>query len=496
MDFLSFQAKLRPSEEALSDLTSGRAWSYQALDSFVARLVTWIEEQGVSKGDRIVCLAKNCAETIAVHIACGRAGVMFVPLNWRLADEELKQLLNDCEPALLVGDSQADRADMPYTLLDSLSDATASLEPSLLSAENAKAPSLILYTSGTTGLPKGIVHNEVSVMETAHNLGLLGHVDERSVFLCESPMFHVIGLISCIRPALYAGGRVIISDGFEPGRTFARLSDPALGVTHYFCVPQMANAIRQVPEFDASRLTSLKALLTGGAPHPEVQIRAWLKDGIPIVDGFGMSETGTVLGMSFDKAIIDAKAGSVGIATPRVEVRLVGPGDEPVKVGEAGEIQVRGDNLYMDVWKNRRAYERTFTRDGWFQTGDIGVADEDGYIRIVDRMKDMFISGGENVYPAEVEAAALHSSFILECAMIGVPDEKWGEVGCLFVVARGEVSDETGEVIRQELATHIAKYKIPKYVRFIDELPRTGAGKVRKNILKSELLKAFEPTLA
>ena len=484
MDFLSFQARLRPGDEAVYDITSQRRWTYEAWDGFVSRLVTWLSQQGVHKGDRLVCLARNSAETVALHLACGRAGVLFVPLNWRLSQEELMQLLDDCEPSLVCGDKEANRAGLPYVVLSTLPDLVSELTPSATSNENAAAPSLILYTSGTTGLPKGIVHTEQTIMETTQNMALLGHVDEHSTFLCETPMFHVIGLISCVRPALYFGGRLIISDGFEPARTFDRLCDPELAVSHYFCVPQMANALRQLAHFDASKMTGLKALLTGGAPHPDVQIKAWLNDGIPIVDGYGMSEAGTVLGMSFDMRIIDQKAGYVGLPTHRIDVRLTGPGNQPVAFGEAGEIQIKGANLFVDVWKNHRAYERSFTPDGWFQTGDIGVSDEDGYIRIVDRIKDMFISGGENVYPAEVEAVALRFPQILECALIGVPDEKWGESGCLFVVPSVSHESFDKEGLLREMEKGLARYKLPKVIHLIEALPRNGTGKLRRNILR------------
>ena len=230
MDFLSFQARLRPGDEAVYDITSQRRWTYEAWDGFVSRLVTWLSQQGVYKGDRLVCLARNSAETVALHLACGRAGVLFVPLNWRLSQEELMQLLDDCEPSLVCGDKEADRTGLPYVALSTLPDLVSELTPSATGNENAEAPSLILYTSGTTGLPKGIVHTEETIMETTQNMALLGHVDEHSTFLCETPMFHVIGLISCVRPALYFGGRLIISDGFEPARTFDRLCDPDLAV--------------------------------------------------------------------------------------------------------------------------------------------------------------------------------------------------------------------------------------------------------------------------
>lgn len=254
-------------------------------------------------------------------------------------------------------------------------------------------------------------------------------------------------------------------------------------MTHYFCVPQMAAALKDEPSFNALRLRRLVAVFTGGAPHPAADIRAWLKLGIPVVDGSGMSEAGTIFGMPLELDAIDRRAGSVGIATPRVHTRIVDAQGRDCSVGVPGELLLKGANVTAGYWNRPSESRDAFTDDGWFRTGDIVRVDGEGYHWIVDRRKDMFISGGENVYPAEIEAILAGHPEITECAVTGVKDERWGEVGHLFlVVCPGATS--TSESILTYIAASLARYKVPKHVSFVAALPRNGAGKV----VKSQLL--------
>ncbi|WJG09596.1 AMP-binding protein [Aliiglaciecola sp. LCG003] len=484
MDFLSLHAHLRPNSLAVTDLSSNRQWTYAEFDLCVAKVTAALKHQGVSKSERVACLAKNRAEIIALHLACARLGAIFVPLNWRLTKEELQNILFDCEPSLLYADELGEKHQFEYQDISQLLAEADGLAPQHIATIDQQLPSLILYTSGTTGKPKGVMLSEGNLAETAINFALLGQVDSRSSFLCESPMFHIIGLISSIRPALYFGAKIVISDGFIPQRTLARLMDKALAISHYFCVPQMANALRQEASFSADKLQHLTAIFTGGAPHPEVQIRSWLNDNIPIVDGYGMSEAGTVFGMPVDIDLIDKKAGCVGFPTHRIKTRLVDDNDNPIAKGSPGEVQIKGNNIAIGYWRRESEFAATMTTDGWFRTGDIAIEDSDGYFRIVDRKKDMFISGGENVYPTEIESIALKHEAIQECAVIGVPDQHWGEVGCLFLVIKENHQMKDKQGFTDFLGQHLARYKLPKHIVFADSLPRNGAGKVMKNLLK------------
>ncbi len=483
MDYVRLHAKLHAQAPAVTELSTDRHWTYASLDSFVDTVAGSLRSRGVAIGDRVACLAQNCAEIIVLHLACARLGAIFVPLNWRLAAAEIKQLLDDCAPTVLFSDGMAQEYGFAAEDIERVAAEGGASLPVSEDVLSPELPSLMLYTSGTTGTPKGVLLSERNLTETAINFALLGEVDSKSRFLCESPMFHIIGMITSIRPVFLVGGSLVLSDRFVPDRTYQRLADPNLAITHYFCVPQMALAIRGAEGFDPARLHHLKAIFTGGAPHPAPQIRAWLRDRIAIVDGYGMSEAGTVFGMPLDRDMISAKAGCVGLPTPRIETRIVDPAGHPVPTGVPGELQLRGDNITIGYWRQEEEFEKSRTADGWFCTGDIVEKDDDGYHRITDRKKDMFISGGENVYPAEVEAVLASYPGVRELAVVGVPDDTWGEVGCLFYVP--EDVDVRLEEIEVFLAGKLARYKIPKKIIKVDAIPRNGVGKILKHHLRA-----------
>jgi len=487
MDYVRFHASLHADRIAVTDIAFERQWSYQQLDADIAACVSLLQQQGISEGDRVACLATNRAEFVILHFACVRLGAIFVPLNWRLSATELAAIIEDCEPSVIYGDELAAKLGMNAQDIALLLKQARALESSHLQAYSIDLPSLMLYTSGTTGLPKGVLMSERNLTETGFNFCLLGEVEDSSRFLCESPMFHIIGMVTTIRPPFIMGAQVVISDRFIPERTLQRLADPVLKLTHYFCVPQMAAALREVEGFDPSKLSGLKAIFTGGAPHPEAQIREWLNDGVPIVDGFGMSEGGTIFGMPLDRELIDAKAGSVGIPTPRLRSRIADDSDQVLSDGEAGELQLKGDNVSVGYWRREEAFKESFSADGWFKTGDILRRDEDGYFWVVDRKKDMFISGGENVYPVEVEAQLVKYPGLKDLAVVGVPDEKWGEVGCLYYVPEEQGHELDLAALDAFLTGKLARYKIPKKAVAVESLPRNGVGKLMRHELRKLL---------
>ncbi len=489
-DIIGLQARLQPERLAAHDLSTGERWTFEAFDDLVGRLASYLVQRGCTSGDRVGVIARNSAWLVALHFACGRAGFIFVPLNWRLQTSELLPLIELAEPRLLLGDygEPAKRLAefLPVEPLGDFVRAARDASPLAEYEYDLDRPSLILFTSGTGGSPKGVVVTERNLLQTAINFGMLTRVANGSVFLCDAPMFHVIGLVTNVRPVLMQGGTIIISDGFEVGRTLARLADPGLAITHYVGVPQMMEAFRSHPDFDPEALRGLLALVSGGAPHSPADIEAWLADGIPLVLGFGMSEAGTVFGMSTDLSTIRRKRGSAGLAPPTIEVRIVDTSGRPVPSGTPGELLLRGDNLSPAYWRNPEETAKAHDSDGWFATGDIVRCDEDGFFWIVDRRKDMFISGGENVYPAEIEALLIGYPGIRECAMVGVPDARWGEVGHL-AIAVFESGDFDVERVRAFLADRLARYKLPKYVSIIEALPRTATGKIQKAVLSARL---------
>jgi fatty-acyl-CoA synthase len=487
VDHVAIQARLQPARLAAMDLAAGRRWTYAELDASIARAVTVLRARGVGEGERLAVLARNRVLLAVLHLACARLGAMFVPLNWRLAAGEVAALIEDAAPALVVGDAQLGALGVAGLDLDVLQDEVDAAEPAAAGPGDRERPSLILYTSGTSGRPKGVLLSERNLDQTAINFGRLGKVTHQSAFLVDAPMFHIIGLITSVRPALMHGAAILVSDGFEPGRTLDRLGDAALGVSHYFCVPQMAAMLRRHPAFDASTLRRLTAIFTGGAPHPAADIRAWLADGLPIVDGYGMSEAGTVFGMPTDLALIDARAGSAGLAMPSVATRIVDEQDRDRPPGAPGELLLKGDNIFQGYWRRPEETARAFTADGWFRTGDIALADAEGYHWLVDRKKDMFISGGENVYPAEIEAALADHPAIVECAVVGVPDPRWGEIGHLVAACRAGAELNLATVLNH-LEDRLARYKLPRALTVVVALPRTASGKVQKTILREQLL--------
>ncbi|WP_417320659.1 AMP-binding protein [Emcibacter sp.] len=491
IDHVALQAGLQPKKLAIRDLNTAREWSYAALDHAVGQCAALLRAYpSLDHGERVVSLAHNCAELVILHLACARTGLIYVPLNWRLSKAEIENLIEDADPALLVGDASLDpiQSKVPRLSISKLAEGMAAAAPLPHAPFDRKDISLILYTSGTSGRPKGALLSEHNLDQTAKNFSILGRVTHESVFLCDSPMFHIIGLITNVRPTFMNGATLIISEGFDAARTLDRLGDPALGVSHYFGVPQMAARLRQEPGYDPERLRHMTAIFTGGAPHPEADIRAWLSDGISVVDGYGMSESGTTFGMPIERERIFAKAGSVGLGTPAVEARIVDERGNDCPDDLAGELLLRGDNVTSGYWRQPEATAAAFTEDGWFRTGDIARRDADGFYYLVDRKKDMFISGGENVYPAEVEAAFAGMEGVVEAAVIGVPDERWGEVGHLAVVCREGYSLTMDQVLAW-LEPKLARYKLPKHLTLLSALPRTGSGKVQKQQLQDLLQK-------
>ena len=490
-DPVATYARAAPKRPAIADLESGRRWSYAELDVAVDRLAAWlVREFGPDSGARVATLARNCAEIAILQLASVRAGTIFVPLNWRLAPAELDGLAADATPALLFGDPEFP---IPAGIARSLPVAamlglgTAGDRPPPEARRPIEAVGTLLYSSGTSGRPKGVMLSEANAFFGCANFIYGSDVTMRSVFLCDMPLFHTAGLYAATRVPIQAGACVLLSSGFDPDRTLRRLADPALGVTHYFSVPQMAARIWNQPGFRPESLHGLVAWAMGGAPVPRALTERFVAAGIRIAEGFGMSETGSNFGMpTHDLEVVLRKAGSCGLPFMTIEARIVEEDGTEVPRGQVGELWLRGPCIASGYWNQPELTRRAF-RDGWFRTGDAARCDEDGFFYIVDRRKDMYISGGENVYPAEVEAAIAELTQVAECAVVGVPDEQWGEVGRVYVVpVAGSVI--TTEQVLAHCRRRLARYKVPKTAVITHVLPRTASGKVQKHILKTRAL--------
>ena len=492
-DPLIHRALVSPDRPAAYEVATGRSETYQSLDDAVARaaglLVQIVGSRPLSQ--RIAFFGRNSIDQIVACLACQRAGQVFVPLNWRLGAVELSQIIADCDPALLIHD--ADFSDvlaqiaepLPRTIPVEGAEGWARMVANAERAEpvalDAGKPCIMLYTSGTTGSPKGVIITRGNAFASAVNFALVGEVTSRSVSLCDLPFFHTIGLVAIGRTTLMMGGRLVISDRFLPDRTLAVLGDPDLGVTHYFAVPQMASALRSAPGWDPTALKALQAIFIGGAPLSPALIEAFLEDGIPLVNGYGMSEAGTAIHMPLDRDAVARHPGSVGFPAPLLAVRLVGEDGQDVNDGEVGEIWVKGPSVTPGYWNKPGETARAFVGD-WYRTGDLGRRDEGGVIHVPDRLKNMYISGGENVFPAEIEAVIGAHPKVRDVAVLGLPDAKWGECGVAFIVAHAE--SPSAEEILAHCAERLATYKRPTRIVFLDQIPRTASGKAQKHILR------------
>lgn len=486
VDSVALQARLNPERLAAVDLASDLRWTYAALDLDVARCATVLRERGCVASDRVLAIAKNHVMQLILHLACARIGAVYTPLNVRLSGHELGALVERARPRLVIGDHRLERRVREDVMLAELLAALPHAAPLSPEPIDPFRPSLMLFTSGTTGRPKGVLLSERNISETALNFSTLARVDRQSRFLGDAPMFHTIGLISNTRPALHAGGACLISESFDPAVTLARIADPKLGVSHYFCVPQMAAALRALPSYEPAKLAGLTALFTGGATHAADAIRSFVREGVAVADGYGASELGCVFGMPVELSIIDQKAGSVGFSTARVQTRIVDDAGRACPVGVPGELWVRGETVFAGYYESPQDTEAAFV-DGWFRTGDVVKVDDDGFHYVLDRKKDMFISGGENVYPAEIENCLLGFCDLAEAAVVGVPDARWGEVGHLVIVpARGKTLEP--ERVLAFLNERLARYKVPRFVTSMTALPRTSTGKVQKHAIRSFLL--------
>lgn len=489
IDPVATHRRAKPRRLACVDLDTDRRWDWYSLDVAANRAAHWLVAMlGPASGARVATLARNSAELLILQFACIRAGAIFVPFNWRLAQAEIAALIEDAAPAVLLRDVDFDPAGFAgpvYTLADLSTITSGQSDTAPTEARRDwELPSTLLYTSGTSGRPKGVMISEANAFWGATNFIHGSAVSGASVFLCDMPMFHTAGLFAAVRVPVLAGATVLISKGFDPAITLARIGDPANGITHYFSVPQMAQMMWNHASFKPEMLTGLHFYATGGAPNPAAQIDRFQRAGIAMLDGFGMSETCSNFSMPVgDPETVIAKAGSIGFPLLSVQTRIVDDDGKDVGVGETGELWLKAPSITKGYWNQPEKTAEAF-QDGWFKTGDAAICDADGFYYLVDRKKDMFISGGENVYPAEVEAVIAEMINVAECAVIGMADEQWGEVGWAYIIPPSGKS-----VTAQEVTAHckakLAGFKVPKRVILTDMIPRTASGKVQKHVIRA-----------
>ena len=502
LDAVAYYAAIQPDRLACHDLGSGLKVSWRDFDRRIDRCAAMLETLlGDPEGERVALLGRNSVDLLTVHFACIRIGAIFVPLNWRLAPGEISVLVQDCAPRLLFLDEEFQPAAAAFTGAHTIERilpmelepfeaalATAPETPSRPRPARADKPSVLLYTSGTTGKPKGVMVTERGAFASTLNFSLGTRLSAASVMLCDMPLFHVAGLMSGARAPLMMGGTVLVSPRFDPALALQRLSDPALGITHTFYVTQITQTLREHPDYAKADLSRLVCMVTGGAPNPAANVSRWLDDGVIMADGFGMSEVGSAFNMPIDDPeLIRRKAGSSGLPLITLRFRLVGEDGQDMGVGEVGELRLIGPSVTPGYWNQPEITAAAFDERGYLKTGDLAYRDEDGFIFLVDRLKDMFISGGENVYPTEVENVIAELDVVSEAAVIAIPDVQWGEVGLAYVVPIPGAT-VTPEAVIAHVRARLARYKAPKEVIVTDALPRTASGKLQKNVLRERRL--------
>ncbi len=481
-------AETTPTRTALGCVETGRRWSWAEFDAAANRIAAWlVNKYGPKSQVRVALLAKNHPNIAILQFACIRAGAIMVPYNWRLAQAEIVELMQDADPKVMFCDQEfmfealRDRLELlPSEALETIGEEGAL--PPADARQEWDQPSTLLYTSGTSGRPKGVIVTEENAFWGNTNFGLGSLLSYDSSFLCDMPMFHTAGLFAATRVPILFGGTVWISKGFDPARTIANIASPELKITHYFSVPQMATTLWQHPDFTAEKFSNMKMYVTGGAPNSRAQIERFAKAGIRFSDGFGMTETGSNFAMPvLDVDRLIEKAGSCGMPLMTVQARIVDEDGVDVAQGQVGELLIRGPSVTPGYWNQPEVTAKAFDND-WFKTGDAAYRDEDGFYYLVDRKKDMYISGGENVYPAEVERIINELGDIVDVAVIGIPNERWGEVGRAFISLK-QGSSLTEQDIYNHCLSRLAKFKVPASIIITDQVPRTPTGKVQKHLL-------------
>jgi fatty-acyl-CoA synthase len=490
-------AMYSPTKIAVKDDASGKEYAYAEMYAISNRISRALQNDfGIGYGDRIAVLSMNEIEYLFLYFATQQIGAILVPVNFRLAPREIEFILSDCSANLLVFQEQYNslikeiaptaipqqtlpiRSTQMESLSKILSDNSISVDPIHVDIR-FEDPCMILYTSGTTGKPKGALITNEMVFWNSINTELRLNITSNDVTLSFAPFFHTGGWHVLTTPFIHHGAKIILLHSFNAERII-QLCDREK-VTILFGVPTMMKMMSETKEFPTTTFDSVRFVIVGGEPMPIPQIELWQNKGVPIRQGFGLTEVGpNCFSLPEEDAI--RKKGSIGFPNFYIEAKIVDDNGNEVGVSQSGELLLKSPVVTPGYWNNEEATRNAIT-DGWFHTGDIVRKDEEGYFYVVDRKKDMFISGAENVYPAEIEQFLYTHPKISEVAVIGVPDQQWGEVGKAYIVLK-QATTVTAEEMKEFCTGKLAKYKIPKYFELIAELPKGHSGKILKKALK------------
>lgn len=486
-----------PDKTALID-DDGSVLTYRQLAEGADRIGAVLQSWGIRKGDAVAYLGENSPQFLQTLFGAAQLGAVFVPVNTRLAVPEIAHVLSDSAARVLIHDDElADRATRSAGLAGtarvvSTGEGTAGapgLAPLVRAVTGERPevpvtlddPAAIVYTSGTTGRAKGAVLSHGNLTWVAINCVIDYDVVSTDVALMISPLFHVASLGMGALPVILKGATMVLNKGFEPGRALACIE--TYGVTMLSGVPTTYQLMADHPNWSTTNLSTLRKLTCGGSPVPTRILNAYEERGLSFSQGYGMTETSPGA-TSLSPSMTRVKQGSVGLPHFFTDVRVAGPDGTTAPVGVVGEIEISGPNVFAGYHGQPEATAAAFTADGWFRSGDLGYVDADGYLYISGRLKDMIISGGENIYPAEIENHLNNIDGVTGAAVIGVPDARWGEVPWAIITVRDGMVIDTATVLAH-LDGKLARYKLPKNVIVVDELPRTASGKVRKADLRA-----------
>jgi fatty-acyl-CoA synthase len=487
--------RLKTPEKTALIYGEGEEMTYRQLADGTDRVSALLWHRGVRKGDRVAFLGENSPEFLQVLFGAAQLGAVFVPVNTRLAAPEIAHVLTDSGARVLIHDpvSAARVADgvaaarVAHVIATGDGDGALGALLAASSGGHADAdvtledPAAILYTSGTTGTSKGAVLTHQNLTWVALNCLVDYDIVSTDVALMISPLFHAASLGMGALPVILKGATIVLEKGFEPGRALELIERH--GVTMLSGVPTTYQLLADHPRWSGTDLTTLKKLTCGGSAVPTRILNAYEERGLSFSQGYGMTEASPGA-TSLAPDMTRAKQGSVGLPHFFTDVRIADEHGAMVPRGTVGEIEITGPNVFPGYLNLPEATSAAFSSDGWFRSGDLGYLDADGYLFIADRLKDMIISGGENIYPAEVENLISDIDGVTGVAVIGVPDDTWGEVPWAVLTVRDGAA-VTLEDVRARLDGRIARYKLPKNVVVIDELPRTASGKVRKADLRA-----------
>ncbi|SDR11795.1 class I adenylate-forming enzyme family protein [Virgibacillus salinus] len=490
LDWFQSRVDLFPEKKAVVDAKTNHTWTYKQLNERAERLAQYFIENDIQKGDRIALLASNHISYFDFIFACMKIGSVFVPLNWRLSIDELRYVIQDCSPKLIGIDPQF-QGNLTQTEIDNILIEidnnnyidrlqTSSTLSEVHEPDETDALAMI-YTGGTTGQPKGAVLSHRSILWNAMNTIISWNLTNEDITLTCLPMFHTGGLNALSLPLMLVGGKVVISPEFEASTAVNDLI--TYECTIVLCVPTMYHMMIRTKAFQQASFPKMKVFLSGGAPCPHDIYKAFREKGIPFKEGYGLTEAGPN-NFYIDPADTEQKMGSVGKPMLFNDIKIITEKGGKVGGETVGELLIRGNHSFEYYWNKQEKTDQTII-DGWVHTGDLARQDEEGYVYIVGRKKDMIITGGENVYPLEIEHWLESNDNISEAAVLGLPDDKWGEIVVAFVVPTEKMTETELKIYCENKLT---RYKVPRKFLLLEELPKTHVGKINKVVLKEKVM--------